>query len=212
MVEQVNNEIIKYEDIKDVVNDPVQLRTLTEKLINSMIDQVTLGILFDAHRKHYTKTFNLDRDKSPEKMEPLPSHVDIFGNHNLKKTEDCVCPICDRQVAALRFAPHLESCMGMGRSRSRNVRRVTNNNKERENSTFSGLGSDDEDDADWNSNEKRSRKKKDRNGSKKGKDRYTKEEQRNGIFGYRGYRRGRRRRYDFAKRHASRPFQWIVTE
>lgn len=31
------------------------------------------------------------------------------------------CPSCGRKVAAGRFAPHLEKCMGRGRQASRNA-------------------------------------------------------------------------------------------
>lgn len=38
---------------------------------------------------------------------------------NSKKPAECVCPNCQRNMAASRFAPHLEKCMGMGRNSSR---------------------------------------------------------------------------------------------
>lgn len=45
------------------------------------------------------------------KLIDLPD-VDVFGSANVKKAIDCTCPNCDRLVAASRFAPHLEKCMG----------------------------------------------------------------------------------------------------
>lgn len=46
--------------------------------------------------------------------------VDIFGEPLAKKhIFECVCPRCHRTLAAQRFAPHLEKCMGMGRNSSR---------------------------------------------------------------------------------------------
>lgn len=46
--------------------------------------------------------------------------VDIFGNSLSKKYNfECECPKCHRTLAASRFAPHLEKCMGMGRNSSR---------------------------------------------------------------------------------------------
>ncbi|KRT83373.1 hypothetical protein AMK59_4572, partial [Oryctes borbonicus] len=156
-------------EFHEIINNKEILKRTTEKFLNNLIDDITIGIIFDAHRKFKTKAFNLDRDNSPTEIEDTPPNVDIFGQHNMKKTQECVCPNCDRAVAAPRFAPHLENCMGMGRVRSRNVRRVVNNNKDRDNSSYTGIASDDEDDADWNSGDKRSRKKKERNGAKKGK-------------------------------------------
>ena len=46
--------------------------------------------------------------------------VDIFGQvNNQWKNKECVCPNCSRSIAASRFAPHLEKCLGMGRNSSR---------------------------------------------------------------------------------------------
>lgn len=46
--------------------------------------------------------------------------VDMFGNQVQPIALDQVaCPVCQRQVAAGRFAPHLEKCMGKGRQASR---------------------------------------------------------------------------------------------
>ena len=39
--------------------------------------------------------------------------LDIFGQELIKKKPlECVCPNCERNMAAARFAPHLEKCMG----------------------------------------------------------------------------------------------------
>jgi hypothetical protein len=49
---------------------------------------------------------------------------DMYGNHIPPIALDQVeCPSCGRQVAAGRFAPHLEKCMGLGRQASRNAAR-----------------------------------------------------------------------------------------
>ena len=45
--------------------------------------------------------------------------LDVFGLPPSKKQYDCICPNCQRNMAASRFAPHLEKCMGMGRLSSR---------------------------------------------------------------------------------------------
>uniref|UniRef100_A0A1B0C8V7 SAGA-associated factor 11 n=1 Tax=Lutzomyia longipalpis TaxID=7200 RepID=A0A1B0C8V7_LUTLO len=68
---------------------------------------------------------------------------------NAKKAIDCTCPNCDRSVAASRFAPHLEKCMGMGRNSSRIAsRRIASTRGTSEQLFGTGI-SDDEDDADW---------------------------------------------------------------
>lgn len=46
--------------------------------------------------------------------------LDIFGQvYNQWKNKECECPNCKRLIAASRFAPHLEKCLGMGRNSSR---------------------------------------------------------------------------------------------
>jgi SAGA-associated factor 11 len=52
--------------------------------------------------------------------------VDMFGNQVHPVALDQVgCPVCRRHVAAGRFAPHLEKCMGKGRQASRAAARPT---------------------------------------------------------------------------------------
>lgn len=103
--------------------------------------------------------------------------LDVFGQHPVKKSQECNCPNCDRGVAACRFATHLEKCMGMGRNSSRIAsRRIANNTKDLSN--FSGIISDDEDDVDWSMTNDKRKRKKERNGIKKYKQ--QKSGQRNG--------------------------------
>ncbi|KAJ8985946.1 hypothetical protein NQ317_010703 [Molorchus minor] len=152
-------------DFHDLVINKQALRTATENFFNNLLDEMTLGIIFDIHRKCKIKAYDLDVDDSCD--EDNSGDTDIFLQHNLKKTQECICPYCDRAVAATRFASHLECCMGMGRvSRSRNAsRRVASSSKDRDNS-YGGIPSDDDDDIDWNSTDRR-KKKKDKNGKKK---------------------------------------------
>jgi len=50
--------------------------------------------------------------------------LDVFGHVlSTKKQYECVCPNCQRSLAAARLAPHLEKCMGMGASVTRIARR-----------------------------------------------------------------------------------------
>lgn len=96
--------------------------------------------------------------------------LDVFGQHPVKKSQECTCPNCERGVAACRFATHLEKCMGMGRNSSRIASlRIANNSKDLNN--YGGMLSDDDDDVDWSmtndSGNKRKRPRKDRNGMNK---------------------------------------------
>lgn len=68
---------------------------------------------------------------SPPEIVDQPG-VDIFGQvYNQWKNKECECPNCKRLIAASRFAPHLEKCLGMGRNSSRiaNRRSVSEGHK-----------------------------------------------------------------------------------
>lgn len=87
-----------------------------------------------------------------------PAAVDVFGQYIstsvgvpvLKKQPECVCPNCQRNMAASRFAPHLEKCMGMGRNSSRLAsRRLATNSKDSYRETGGNDDEDDEQDEDW---------------------------------------------------------------
>lgn len=46
------------------------------------------------------------------------NHYDIFNYEatSSKRLVECKCFICQRNIAAVRFAPHLEKCIGIGRN------------------------------------------------------------------------------------------------
>lgn len=92
-------------EFHEIVSNKEILKRTTEKFLNNIIDDITLGIIFDAHRKFKTKAFNLDRDKSPPAVEEndTPSNTDIFGHHHTKEKQECVCPNCNRAVTAVRY-------------------------------------------------------------------------------------------------------------
>ena len=46
---------------------------------------------------------------------PATGQTDIWGRYPPKELKNPIdCPICGRQVNTLRFAPHLDKCMGIG--------------------------------------------------------------------------------------------------
>lgn len=104
MEEEPGHRYLFDKEFHEIVSNKEILRRTTEKFINNLIDEITLGIIFDTHRKFKTRAFNLDRDTSPTQTEDPPTNVDIFGQHNMKKTQECVCPNCDRAVAAPRYS------------------------------------------------------------------------------------------------------------
>lgn len=147
-------------EFKRLCGNPDELKEASENLLENMIDELTLELIFETHRsvkiglqEMYEETYN-------EEEFVVSSSTDADKQQPVKKAQDCTCPICNRDVVPSRFAPHLENCMGMGRKRSRNASRMVannNNNKERE-TAYGGLASDDEDDADWNSDKKKKKK------------------------------------------------------
>jgi hypothetical protein len=64
---------------------------------------------------------------APRPLDPLPGArgpTDVFGQtHPPSAMEQITCMKCGRKVAAGRFAPHLEKCLGGGRQSSRQATR-----------------------------------------------------------------------------------------
>nr|CAD7433540.1 unnamed protein product [Timema monikensis] len=148
------------------MNNPELANQISEFILENLIDELTLGIIFHVHlevKKGYVDGIEV----SDEFVEG--TDMDIFSQQAPpKKTLECVCPSCKHSLAASRFAPHLAKCMGMGRNSSRIAsRRIANNSKE--NVTYGGMMSDDDDDADWTAGTDRRRRKRERNGNRKPK-------------------------------------------
>ncbi|XP_043274357.1 ataxin-7-like protein 3 [Venturia canescens] len=154
----------------------------TKEIYDDLLDEVLMGFVFDVHRTIKTGSSDVEEGIPDDESYAIVDSpgLDVFGQHPVKKSQECNCPNCDRGVAACRFATHLEKCMGMGRNSSRIAsRRIANSTKDMSN--FSGVISDDDDDVDWSlTNDKRKRRK-DRNGIKRSKQ--QKSSQRNGDSG-----------------------------
>ncbi|KAH8266116.1 hypothetical protein KR038_003492 [Drosophila bunnanda] len=162
-------------NFRELIKEPKNLDEAVNYLYQTLLDDAVAGIFIETH--HLRKTGNLAAlDGVPEdstyRICEMPN-LDIFGISTAKKPMDCTCPNCDRPVAAARFAPHLEKCMGMGRISSRIAsRRLAT----KEGATTAHLhsggntgGTDDEDDVDWSSDKrkKKSTQNSRNNGSKK---------------------------------------------
>lgn len=104
---------------------------VVEDLMVDLIDDVSCGLCFEVHRACKLGTFLLDETdfESQRQFEIVDkAGLDVFGQVPTKKQYDCPCPNCSRSLAASRFAPHLEKCMGMGRISSRIAsRRIASN-------------------------------------------------------------------------------------
>ncbi|NXS68549.1 AT7L3 protein, partial [Pandion haliaetus] len=118
-----------------------------------LVEDACLGLCFEVHRAVKCGYFFLD-DTDPDSMKDFEivdqPGVDIFGQvYNQWKNKECVCPNCSRSIAASRFAPHLEKCLGMGRNSSRiaNRRIASSNNMNKSESDQED--NDDINDNDW---------------------------------------------------------------
>uniref|UniRef100_A0A8C6XT83 Ataxin-7-like protein 3 n=1 Tax=Naja naja TaxID=35670 RepID=A0A8C6XT83_NAJNA len=133
--------------------DNSKLEALAHDIYTDLIEDACLGLCFEVHRAVKCGYFFLD-DTDPDSMKDFEivdqPGLDIFGQvYNQWKTKECVCPNCSRSIAASRFAPHLEKCLGMGRNSSRiaNRRIASSNNMNKSESDQED--NDDINDNDW---------------------------------------------------------------
>lgn len=133
--------------------DNSKLEAIAHEIYTELIEDSCLGLCFEAHRAAKCGYFFLD-DTDPGSMKDFEivdqPGVDIFGQvYNQWKNKECVCPNCNRSIAASRFAPHLEKCLGMGRNSSRiaNRRIASSNNMNKSESDQED--NDDVNDNDW---------------------------------------------------------------
>nr|XP_014341725.1 PREDICTED: ataxin-7-like protein 3 isoform X1 [Latimeria chalumnae] len=145
--------------------DNSKLEAIAHELYTDLIEDVCLGLCFDVHRAVKCGYFFLD-ETDPDSMKDFEivdqPGVDVFGQvYNQWKNKECVCPNCNRSIAASRFAPHLEKCLGMGRNSSRiaNRRIASSNNMNKSESDQED--NDDINDNDWSyGSEKKAKKRK----------------------------------------------------
>ncbi|CAH1982416.1 unnamed protein product [Acanthoscelides obtectus] len=160
-------------DLHELVSNKQDLRSAVEHFFDQLVDEFTLGIIFDVHRKFKTNAYDLDLENGAG-----GNGTGIDEDEDEEEAPACICPNCNRAVAASRFASHLEKCMGIRTRSLRNASRRTDNNSSghndngglnRETTAFaSGIPSDDDGDPDWSSADRR-KKKKQKNGGKKGR-------------------------------------------
>uniref|UniRef100_A0A1A8BJE3 Ataxin-7-like protein 3 n=1 Tax=Nothobranchius kadleci TaxID=1051664 RepID=A0A1A8BJE3_NOTKA len=131
--------------------DNTKLEALMHDIYSELVEDACLGLCFEVHRAVKQGYFFLgepDQESMKEFEIVDQPGVDIFGQvFNQWKNKECECPNCNRLIAASRFAPHLEKCLGMGRNSSRIAsRRLARNN-------MSKSESDQEDNDDLNDND-----------------------------------------------------------
>ena len=150
----------------------------SEDIFNQMVDEIVLGLCFDLHKTIRVGSYSL-LQLPPEENPPMSvaGHVDVFGLAvttitglpSLKTVPQIECPNCSRTLAASRFAPHLEKCMGMGRNSSRVAsRRLATTNKD--SYRDGGHEEEDDDDDEWvEPGKKDIRRKRDKNSPRRHK-------------------------------------------
>ncbi|XP_026853795.1 ataxin-7-like protein 3 isoform X2 [Electrophorus electricus] len=156
---------MKMEDMSLSGLDNTKLEALAHDIYSDLVEDACLGLCFEVHRAVKQGYFFLD-ETDQESMKDFEivdqPGVDIFGQvYNQWKNKECVCPNCSRSIAASRFAPHLEKCLGMGRNSSRiaNRRIASSNNTSKSESDQED--NDDINDNDWSyGSEKKPKKRK----------------------------------------------------
>jgi len=143
-------------------------QSISNDLFEEFVDEVLLGIYFEVHKAAKSGSLFVDESAADEinKYAIIDKKgLDIFGEVPMKKQHECVCPNCQRNLAASRFAPHLEKCMGMGRNSSRIAsKRIANTSVK--NNDSDGDDYDNNADTDWSlycNDSKKTRRKKDKN-------------------------------------------------
>ncbi|XP_059926444.1 ataxin-7-like protein 3 [Gadus macrocephalus] len=146
------------------LND-TKLEALVDEIYCDLVEDACLGLSFEVHRAVKQGHFFLD-DTDQESMKEFEivdqPGVDVFGQvYNQWKNKECECPNCKRCIAASRFAPHLEKCLGMGRNSSRIANRRLANNNNLNKSESDQEDNDDLNDNDWSYGaEKKAKKRK----------------------------------------------------
>uniref|UniRef100_A0A3P8ZCM9 Ataxin-7-like protein 3 n=1 Tax=Esox lucius TaxID=8010 RepID=A0A3P8ZCM9_ESOLU len=158
---------MKMEEVSMSSLDNSKLEGVAQDILSDLVEDACLGVCFEVHRAVKQGYFFLD-DTDQESMREFEivdqPGLDVFGQvYNQWKNKECVCPNCSRSIAASRFAPHLEKCLGMGRNSSRiaNRRIVTGGNNTNNKSESDQEDNDDVNDNDWSYGaEKKAKKRK----------------------------------------------------
>ncbi|XP_026772262.2 ataxin-7-like protein 3 isoform X1 [Pangasianodon hypophthalmus] len=156
---------MKMDDMSLSGLDNTKLEALAHDIYSDLVEDACLGLCFEVHRAVKQGYFFLD-ETDQESMKDFEivdqPGLDIFGQvYNQWKNKECVCPNCSRSIAASRFAPHLEKCLGMGRNSSRIASRRIASSNNTSKSESDQEDNDDINDNDWSyGSEKKPKKRK----------------------------------------------------
>ena len=116
---KIQNLIEKYSINEEILNREI------ETIYEYTFDEIIFGFALQIHRSAKLGLlfyFDSNDEKNEGDTDMITTEeeesVTTTSRSNISKYE-CKCPNCNRTIAAIRFAPHLEKCMGLGRSSSR---------------------------------------------------------------------------------------------
>ncbi|KAI1713945.1 sgf11 (transcriptional regulation protein) domain-containing protein [Ditylenchus destructor] len=93
-----------------------------KSLYDAILEDCIAEAVFKFHREQTILTSGaIIEEEDDNKKVPVSvvEQYDIFGHEaarNSKRSVECKCFVCHRMIAAVRFAPHLEKCIGIGRN------------------------------------------------------------------------------------------------
>jgi SAGA-associated factor 11 len=110
-------------------HNPASLASQTVAAYSYLLDECLMDVAIEVQRDAKLEPQAWDGSNScePELTEtdhhhdaPINNNVDVFGQaHNAIALEVVECLNCGRKLAAGRYAPHLEKCLGRGRTSAR---------------------------------------------------------------------------------------------
>ncbi len=95
------------------------------RILEDLISDLCLNFIFEEHRQSKTTKTSCQICLTPCRNFPIPFHEnpknnnsgeDIYGNNSKDSTERFECPSCKMSYPNGRYAPHLEKCLGLGRT------------------------------------------------------------------------------------------------
>jgi len=134
-LESLGSEISKIksiiENLSQQQNDP-SFANVILSVVDDMINELSMEICFEVHKKLKTGCVCQKCEAKWASNTIDFSDVDIFGKNMNNYTPEafaCNNEGCKRVIAASRYAPHLEKCMGLNTRGSTRIRRNTNEKK-----------------------------------------------------------------------------------
>lgn len=116
-VEEQDDPMVKMENelrakYKEYMSDPENVKTAVDYMYESLLDFFIFGEVLDYHFMLKSGVLEALEGEAEDPTENQDS--DVWGTDtsiNIDMEVNCI--ICKKKVAASRFAPHLQKCMGL---------------------------------------------------------------------------------------------------